>query len=168
MKSIRQKPDTITTDELLEATLVKKGLLVLIERYQNIAVCCVWGCIATDQTGCPCWSLSTAESTYNEHVSWSELDHSAMEESGLVWGITSSFTSQGRPAACVSLTWRIHGTRKHYGKKASRVHEWLEELQQRVEYEGVLTWPPKFPDLSNRASVGCAGRTSPIHGGPTS
>ena len=50
----------------------------------------------------------------------SELDHGAMEEGGLVWWIMFSFTSCGWPGVCVSLTWETHGTRKHYGKKASR------------------------------------------------
>ena len=45
------------TDELLELKLLKKLMLVLIERAQNtqsISVCCVWGGIAADQSGCPC------------------------------------------------------------------------------------------------------------------
>ncbi|KAF7656197.1 hypothetical protein LDENG_00045110, partial [Lucifuga dentata] len=38
--------------------------------------------------------------------------------------------------------------------------------QQRVQGVDLA---PKFPrSQSNRASVGCAGKTSPIHGGPTS
>ena len=44
------------TDELLLLKLLKKLMLVLIEWCQNtqcIAVCCVWGCIAADQSGCP-------------------------------------------------------------------------------------------------------------------
>ena len=34
--------------------------------------------------------------------------------------VTFSFTSHGWPGAYVSLTWRTHGTRMHYGEKASR------------------------------------------------
>ena len=49
--------------------------------------------------------------------------------------------------------------------KAKMVQEWFEEHNNEFE---VLTWPPNSPDLnSNRASVGCAEQTSPIHGGPT-
>ncbi|KAK3536019.1 hypothetical protein QTP70_025289, partial [Hemibagrus guttatus] len=50
--------------------------------------------------------------------------------------------------------------------KAEMVQEWFDDLNNQFE---VLTPPPNSPDLkSNPASVGCAGQTSPIHGGPTS
>ncbi|KAK3515693.1 hypothetical protein QTP70_028532 [Hemibagrus guttatus] len=50
--------------------------------------------------------------------------------------------------------------------KAKMVQEWFDEHNNEFE---VLTWPPNFPrSQSNRASVGCAGQTRPIHGGPTS
>ena len=55
-----------------KSKLLKKLMLVLIERCQNtqcIAVCCLWECIATDKSGCPCWPLYTAESANNGHVS---------------------------------------------------------------------------------------------------
>ena len=42
-------------DKLLLLKLLKKFMLVLIERCQNtqgVTVCWVWGCIATDQSGC--------------------------------------------------------------------------------------------------------------------
>ena len=58
-------------DEILLIKLLKKIMFVLIERCQNrqcIAVCCVWGCTAADQSRCPCWPLSTDESTNNGHV----------------------------------------------------------------------------------------------------
>ena len=44
-------------EELLELKLLKKLMLVPTERCQNtqcIAVCCVWGCVAADRSGCPC------------------------------------------------------------------------------------------------------------------
>ena len=110
------------TDELLMLKLLKKLVVVLIERCQNtkcIAVCCIWGCIAANQSGCPCWHLSTAEST--TMIMWaSELGHGAMEEGGLVWYIMFSFTSRGWPGVCASHTWGTHGTRMHYGKKGGR------------------------------------------------
>ncbi len=59
------------TDEL-QLKLLKKLMLVLMERCQNtqcITDCCIWGCIAPDQSGCPCWPLSTAESANSGHVS---------------------------------------------------------------------------------------------------
>ncbi|KAK3560189.1 hypothetical protein QTP86_000653 [Hemibagrus guttatus] len=50
--------------------------------------------------------------------------------------------------------------------KSKMVQEWFDEYNNEFE---VLTWPPNSPDLkSNRVSVGCAGQTSQIHGGPTS
>ena len=90
------------TDELLLLKLLKKLMLVLIERCQNTqcnAVCCVWGCIAVtsqDAHADPCPPLKTpATGTLT-----SELDHGAME-GGLVWWITFSFTSRGWPGACM-------------------------------------------------------------------
>ena len=47
-------------------------MLVQTERCHNtryITVCYLWSCTATDQSGCPCWPLPTAESTNNGHVS---------------------------------------------------------------------------------------------------
>ena len=41
-------------EELLELKLLKKLMLVPIERCQCIAVCCVWSCVAADRSGCPC------------------------------------------------------------------------------------------------------------------
>ena len=60
------------TDELLLLKLLKKLMLVLIQRCQKtqcITVCCVWSCRASHQSGCPCWPLSTAKSTNNGHMS---------------------------------------------------------------------------------------------------
>ncbi|KAK3543536.1 hypothetical protein QTP70_023867, partial [Hemibagrus guttatus] len=50
--------------------------------------------------------------------------------------------------------------------KAKMVQEWIDERNNGFE---VLTLVSKFPrSQSNRASVGCTGQTSPIHGVPTS
>ena len=61
------------SDSNRQATVAKIKLMpALIERCQNtqcITVCCVWGCIAADLSGCPCWPLSTTQSTNNGHVS---------------------------------------------------------------------------------------------------
>lgn len=50
----------------------KKLMLTMKERCQNIQyipTCCLLGCVATDQSEYPCWTLSTAESIYKEHMS---------------------------------------------------------------------------------------------------
>lgn len=47
-------------------------MLVLLERCQDtqsIPVCCILGCKAAEQSGCPGWALSPTESTSNEHES---------------------------------------------------------------------------------------------------
>ncbi len=47
-------------------------MAILMERSLNtqcIAFCYVWGCTAVDQSGCPCWPLSTVESANNGCVS---------------------------------------------------------------------------------------------------
>lgn len=67
----------------------KKLMQILIERYQNtqcISAYCVWGFVEWPE--CPYWPLSTTESTTGK----SEPDHRAMEEGGLDWWITFSFT----------------------------------------------------------------------------
>ena len=97
------------TDDALLPKLLKKLMLVLLDRCQNtqcIAVCCVWGCIATDQSGCQCWPLTSVPCEEEPTMgTWaSELDHRAMEEGGLVWWMTFSFTSCGWPGVCASLT----------------------------------------------------------------
>lgn len=69
---------------------VQKVMLTMMERYQNtqcISVCCVWSCVAANQSGCPSWALYTTKSTYNGHWS-SEMEHKIMEEGGLVWQVT--------------------------------------------------------------------------------
>ena len=49
------------TVKILLLKLLKKLMLVLIETCaQCITVCYVWGCRATNQSGFPCWPLSTA------------------------------------------------------------------------------------------------------------
>ena len=74
------------TDELLLLKLLKKLILVLTERCPNthcIAICCIQGCIAAEQSECPCWPLSTDENA--TMGTWaSKLDHGAMEEGGLI------------------------------------------------------------------------------------
>ena len=106
------------TDELLFFKLLKKLMLVLIERCQHThctTVCCVWGCIATDKSGCPCSSSLKAPTM---DTCASELDHRAMKEGSLVWRITFSFTSPGWLGRCALLTWGTQGSGMHYGKKA--------------------------------------------------
>lgn len=48
------------TDEILKLKLWNKWMLVLIKKKsqntQCITLCCVWGWIAADQLGCPCWT----------------------------------------------------------------------------------------------------------------
>jgi len=44
-------------------------LIKLSQNIQSTAVYFLWSCIAADQSGCPCWPLSTAESTNNGKVS---------------------------------------------------------------------------------------------------
>ncbi len=136
-------------------------MLVLVERFQNtqcIAVCCVWGCIAADQSGCPCWPLSTVESANSRHVSIRTGPQRNGRSGGLVWWIAFSFTSRGWPGACASLAWRTHGTRKHYRKKASR-------RRQRDALRNVL-----LGNLGSCHPCGCYFDTDhqPIHGGTTS
>lgn len=53
--------------------------LVLIEPALD-GVCCVWFCIAADQSGYPCWPLPTTISTNNGYVS---IRTGAMREGGL-------------------------------------------------------------------------------------
>ena len=97
-------------------------MLVLMEKCQNtqcIAVCCLWECIATDQSGCPCWPLYTAESANNGHVSI----RTGPRSNGRRWPCLMNhvfFYITWMAGACVSLTWGTRGTRIHYGKKASR------------------------------------------------
>ena len=134
----------------------------------------------------------------------SELDHGAMEEVGPVWCFTLSFTSRGRPGACVLLTWGTHGTgctmgRRHAGGRQcdalgnvllglvlpyslmavasfSRIthhatkQKWFRNGLRSTTttlrcWLGLLGIPRS---QSNWASVGCAGQTNPIHGGPNS
>ena len=107
----------------------------------------------------------------------SELDLRAMEEGNLVWWITFSFTSRGWPGTCALLTWGTHGTRMHDRKKASL---WMQcDALGNVLLGNLGSCHPCGCDVvgcvlfqqdnqSNRASVGCAGQISPIHGGPTS
>ena len=93
------------TDELLLLKLLKKLVLVLTERCQNtqcVIVCCIWGCIGADQSGCPCWPLTTTEKANSWHRA-SELHHGVMEEGGLAY-ITFSFTSCGW-LAYLGSTW---------------------------------------------------------------
>ena len=74
----------------------------------RIAVCCIWGCIAADQSGCPCLPLSTTKSSNNGHVSIRTV---------LFLWIKFSFTSRGWPGACVLLTWGTHCKKMLYGSQ---------------------------------------------------
>lgn len=51
------------------AEKVKAGSDRNMSKTRCIAVCCLWGCAAVDQSGCPCWPVFTAKSTYNGHAS---------------------------------------------------------------------------------------------------
>ena len=51
--------------------LLRRLMLVLVESCQNtqcIEACCIRGYIAAEQSGCPCWALSTAKSANNGHM----------------------------------------------------------------------------------------------------
>ena len=111
--------------ESLLLKLLKKLRLFLIERCQNTQqqlfffFFCVWGCIATDQSGCPCWPPSTVESANNGHMSI----RTGPQSNGRRWsGLMNHVFYYIRWMAgcvCLSLTLGTHGTRMHYGKKAS-------------------------------------------------
>ena len=213
------------TDELPLIKLLKKLMLVLIERCQNtqcITVCCVWGCIATDQSECPCWPLSTAKSANNGHISIRTGPQSnARKWPGLISHIFFYMTWM---TGCVChIPGGTHGTKMYCGRKASRwrlcdalgnvllgnlgfchpcgcyfdiyhlpMHCCRPYSLMAVASLGRIMRQPtkqkwfrnglrsttmslrsglasKFPrSQSNRASVGCAGQTSPIYGGSTS
>ena len=68
---------------------------------------CIWGCMAVDQSGCPCWPRPPLKSPIMSMWA-SELDHWAMEEDGLVWWIPFSFKSCGWLGAFALLTWEEH------------------------------------------------------------
>ena len=110
------------TDELLLLKLLKKLMLVLIEKCQNtqcITICCVWDCIAANQSGCPYWPLSTAESGKNGHVSIrTEPQPNGRRWPGLMNQVFFYITWMAG-CVCVLLTRGTHGTQMHYGKKAS-------------------------------------------------
>ena len=99
--------------------LLKKVMLALIERCQNtqcIAVCCVWGCRAADQSGCPCWPLSIVESTNNGQLSirtgpWSN---------GRRWPGLMNHVFFYIMSMAGLLTWGTNGTRMHYEKKTNQ------------------------------------------------
>lgn len=73
--------------------------------------CCLWGCIATDQSGYRFWPLSIGQSTSSKHVVKHQKDYKGMEE-GLPYLVNRvfSFTSNTQP----SFVARIH-----YGENAS-------------------------------------------------
>lgn len=55
--------------QAITAQIAPKLMLVLIERCQNtkwITLCCIWVCIAAEQSECPCWLLSTTISCWWE------------------------------------------------------------------------------------------------------
>ena len=110
-------------DELLLLKLLKKLMLVLIERCQNtqcIACSCVWGCIAADRFGCPCRPLSKVSTTDTQS---SELHHGTVEEGGQGWWIMFAFTSHGWPGAYFAFlgnTWHQDALQEE-GKPAEAV-----------------------------------------------
>ena len=104
------------TDKLLLLKLLKKLMLVLIERCQNIqciTVCCVWGCIAADQSGCPCWPPKIKQWAH-AHQNWTSVQWKK------VACLMNNFSLTSRGWQVASLTWGTHGIRMHYGKKARR------------------------------------------------
>ena len=101
---------------------LNKLMLVLIERCQNtqcIVVCCSWGCIVADQSGCPCWPLSITESGSNGHVSirtgsWSN----GRGWPGLMNHVFFYITWMAR-CVCISYLGNTWYQELHYRKKAS-------------------------------------------------
>ena len=73
-------------------------------------ICCVLCCIAADQSGSPCWPLSTAKSTINGNVSirTGPLSNGSRRPSLMNHVF---LTSNGWLDPCASLTWATHGTR---------------------------------------------------------
>lgn len=116
-------------------------MLVLTERFWITQFSCVWDYTATDQFGCPCWTLSTAESTNNGHV----CIRTRSQSNGRRWiGLMSD--------DFFYIKWMARG-----------------HLRLLPGEHMASNWPSKLPrSQSNRASVGCDGQTSPVHGDSTS
>lgn len=82
----------------------------------------VWAWLADNQSGSPWWPTSTIQSANNGHMSFrTEPQRNKNQDESLIWQITFYFPSHGWLDACVSFTWGIYETRKHYGKK---VNQW--------------------------------------------
>lgn len=100
-----------STEELLKRKSPKKLMLVLIEICQNaqsIRVCGVWGCITTDQSGCPCWPQSTVKSANKGCMSI----RTELRRKTVAWSDESRFLLHevdGWLCAC--------DIRMHYGKR---------------------------------------------------
>ena len=114
---------TDPTDEQLWLKLLKKLMLVYIESCQNtkcIVVCCAWGWIDADQSGCPWWPLFATESGNNGHVSIRTRPWSNVGRCPCLMIHVFSFTSRTWLVVCTLLTWETHGTKMHYEKKVSQ------------------------------------------------
>ena len=105
------------TEKLLLLKLLRKLMLVLIERCQitqSITVCCLWGCITTDQSECLCWPLLTPGSTNMD--SWApEL----VQWKKMAWSDESCFPLHyvNGASVCASLTLGTHGTHGTMGTR---------------------------------------------------
>ncbi|ROL43068.1 Rho guanine nucleotide exchange factor 2 [Anabarilius grahami] len=131
------------TDELLKLKLLKKIMLVLIERCQNTQ--CI-SLLRMELHSCrpvrvpmltPVHHRKSQQWT-REHQNWT-----TEQWKKVAW----SDESGGWPGvcACASLTWGTHGTRMHYGKKASRRRNCRETLGPAIHVDVTLTPPLQSP-----------------------
>lgn len=116
-----------------------------------------------------------------------------MEEGGLIWWATFSFTSHGWPSACASLKTWYQDALWEKGKQCDATSTWMAVTWTYTTYLSIVadhnhvSMETVFPELRsttiilrcwlvrefprsqcNQAFVGRAGHTSPNHGGPTS
>ena len=150
------------TDELMFFKLLKKLMLVLIERYQNtqcITVCCVWGCIATDQTGCPCWPLSSQNVPTVSTWAWRKWKKVAWSDEScfLLYHVAGMGAGQG----CFSI--------KRGPTQYSECYAWLVQSPLVWNSSSIATFRPKQLSFSCPSCVdskctsahlctpGCAG-----------
>ncbi|KAK3544669.1 hypothetical protein QTP86_026149, partial [Hemibagrus guttatus] len=146
------------TDELLLLKLLQTLMLVLIERCQNtqcITVCCVWGCIATDQPGQhmgPGCTMGRRQASGGSVVlcatfCWENLGPAIHVDVTLtrttylsnVADYVHPFKEMVFPDGC-----GLFQQDNVPCYKAQMVLEWFDEHN---EFE-VLTWPPNSPDLN--------------------